>query len=295
MATRSKTFSFPYLASFSADYRDSTFSATATKVSTPLSTEISVDVLISDGVISGLISEGTLSLVALVVSQNTAMRSTFRFPKGKTSYTIAIPSSLVDERVRITILLFANKNFQYSNSGLDESFSGDTFSIEKGNILGESNDIDLYFHHGSSADSHSILTRSFDAKMSEDSAPTIQYRADTIDIVMPKGMYDMLGHLGEKEGNLPFIYSSFAVPALAQTISLLKNSDPSDDSSFAASHDSDKWLGILLEKTGSLDELSFEECWQKAETLLGKPVNSAIDGLKKQRDLAIQKGGSGND
>jgi len=296
MAMRSKTFAYPYYASFSKDYKEVLFEATWSQNISENDVCVTVFVDIGDKVIKDLIRCRTLSLVCQVSCTNTFFREEYTFEPDSDEIHISIPAYLLDEKTTLTLFIIASKNFLYSNDNFDSFHEGVSYSIEKGNVIGESDDQIYYVHHNDSKNGTSIFTRSFKEGMPEGDPIKVKYNSDAINLEMPRSMYDYLNKAEGKTKNFASIHSMFLAPVLAQTIALMASSDPDDDNSFAAKQNGKKWYSIIDEKIDVSDEFKPEDAWTLAQSILHSPVNNAIaQKVSERKEINSNLGGDGNE
>lgn len=290
MAIRSKTFPFPYYANFTNDYKDVGFETNWSIDSTDSESSFRVNVNLGNGFINSLVSSKKVGLCCLVVSKNTGFRNVLNFKNGERSLAFSINNSNIDEQTIMTVYLVAKEQFVLSSDSFDDFFSGTNYQIEKGNVIGESEDQSYFAHHRDSRSGTAIFTRSFSNAMKDDDAPKIEYQQDTIKLVMPKSMYDYLNRAEGKPKNYPAIHAEFLVPALAQTIAMMASSNKDDSDSFYSQHKNDKWFTLIEEKIGPIDDFPQSSAWTKAQEILGKPVNKAIQTqINEKKDRPASK------
>ncbi len=298
MAMRSRTFAYPYYANFSRDYESVSFAANWSRSIRKNKFCVSIFAEIADPTINELIDNGTIALTCRVSCTNTFYRHVFEFEAKSRELDFEIPGDNLDEKTVLTLFLIAMRDFEYTNASFDAFHSQVVYSIEKGNIMGESDDKVYFLRHGNDKGGADFFTRSFSDAMKDDDPVEIKYLNDSINLVMPKSMYDYLNYAEEKNKDYSEIHGLFLAPALGQTIALMVSSDLDAETSFAAENNTKRWYSILEEKLEPFGEIKPESAWNKAQLLLQRPVNAAIkNGIaeKKGRSGVALIGGSENE
>lgn len=292
MAIQSKTFSYPYYASFLQDYKTYKFDLTETHESTKEKISIFLRVELGDEEIKKQIDLGNIGLFCLAECKNTIFRKLYALDSKTYSLKIDLDNKELDERLHLTAYIVALKNFSFTNLNFSDFFKGTDFYVEKGNKLGESTyDIDLFFHHYISSAGENLFTRSFKEDMSENDPPYIQYMENSLDIVMPKKMYLFLNALENNSNSFPMIHSTYLIPALTQIISQLLSKDSDGENAFLDNNSDKKWLTLIQERLstfGTIDDLEPEDSWKYAQLILKTPVNMFMREIQKRRELQNQ-------
>lgn len=291
---RYKTYPFPFLASYSKDYKKSSFIIKSKYISSKGIIGIQVEYELNNSEISQLIKDGVVSVVAKVVCTTMGLSTTGVFKKGFTSIQFKFDSMDIDGDVEISAYLVANDDFTLENSDLSDDWMSESPVVQKNNVIGESNENVLSFSHVKSGSSKSIFKfTQQNTKIDGDPYSLNLDYDDCIEFRMGKRMYNQYTFLKQK-GEKDFIHGVFIIPALAYILLQMKEpaDAPEDEmNEFNQKHGNKKWYQILTDNYASAFQDSNPRFGtippiEAAQLLISKfaYINVLAAGVKKAKE-----------
>ena len=247
---RYKTYPFPFLASYSKDYKKTSFKIKSKYIPSKGTIGIQVDYELNNPELIQLIKEDIVSVVAKVVCTTMGLSTTGVFKKGFTSTQFKFNTMQVDGDVEITAYLVANDDFTLENTDFSDDWMNENPVVQKDNVIGESNESVLSFSHVKSGSSKSIFKFTLqNTKVDGDPYSLNLDYDDCIEFRISKRMYNQYSILKQK-GEKDFIHGVFIIPALADILRQMKESSESQDdeiNEFNQKHGNKKWYQILTD------------------------------------------------
>jgi hypothetical protein len=297
-AKRYKVFSYPYLSSFTKDYVNSAFtiSEEISKQDARREFLISIVYKIKNDEINDLILDGTVKAIARITCASTCYSATVELnPEDATGKLIVGVMDIGDD-VEITGYVIATDSFEFSNSDLSRVWAGQTCFIEKGNVIGESNTIELKIKHKGDSSSSSIYNFIWDKGLQENSPYNVNLSKDRITIGLPKKRFEQFKKLQLNTAYVPFLLTGILLPVISQIYALMyepeysdcENKDTYEYNDFNKKHRGKTWYNTLFKKHVDLVGKSpYEDsnAVVAAQKVLESPFGTMFDNLSQLRKV----------
>lgn len=229
-----------------------------------------------------LINAGKAEIACIIECASTMFRK--KYVLGMQPAVIKIPLSDLNRKVYVSAFVVAKEDIDdYYSSDFLEDYGDISFSIEKHDILaaddGYINNVEFDDPDDNKKSSIFIVVKD---KNLTDGTMKVEYDADRITISLPEDQwnrYDKTKRISKFE---KMYFSIIGIPALEYCVSCLRRDDPSVDllkidykwfQAFAKAYEN--YHGAELDD----DTFMKMNVNMEAQTVLGKPVGSAIDEI----------------
>jgi hypothetical protein len=288
MATISKTFPYPYLASFSRDYKTAKFGFSLDYDNQEGNSRIVLSYTLENPNLQDLIRKNVLGVFAVYSCTGTALKAIKPFAPDSQRLEINIKTGEATGKIRFTLMIVAEEDFDFQDSDFSDDYQDISFKIEKGNVIGESDDIDLFFNHREAdGNKRSLFVKSIDKNMLPEDGARIIYRNDVIDIAMSQETYTAIRKMEFDFAKRPLIFSTFLVPALATTLALMNEVEGADGSPienpFVNDNEDKAWFQAIEDKLAGKEYNAGDE-YAIAQRMLGEPLAPSVGWIEQHNN-----------
>jgi hypothetical protein len=185
-------------------------------------------------------------------------------------------------------MIVAEEDFDFQDGDFSDDYQDISFKIEKGNVIGESDDIDLFFNHREAdGNKRSLFVKSIDKNMLPEDGARIIYRNDVIDIAMSQETYTAIRKMEFDFAKRPLIFSTFLVPALATTLALMNEAEGADGSPienpFVNDNEDKAWFQAIEDKLAGKEYNAGDE-YAIAQRMLGEPLAPSVGWIEQHNN-----------
>lgn len=248
---RYKTYSFPFLAEYTTDYKKTQFLLDAKHLSKEGYIHLMISYTISNDEINQLIKNNKLKVVAKVVCSSMGFNKTVEFDKDANTKEVQYDSMTLDGDVSITAYLVSVEDINYNNLDLSSDWMETTVRILAHNIIGESDERIITVKHVKSGTRKSIFKFTKDVNLLEGDPFKISLAEDdAIIFILPDGDWTRFYSLRNK--NVESIVTLYIIPVLTdilrRMIDPIRFDDEGcmlDEAEFTAKHQSKTWYRVI--------------------------------------------------
>ena len=274
----SRMFSYPILSDMYDDYKNSTFKINVTAKKNSKKMKVTIIPTITCPAIIDLISKNFAELVVHFECGRTRYRKIQKLDLQGNDFEFY--GGDLNENLQVIAFIVAKKDItNYRSRDFNEDYGDLTFNIEKGSMIGISNQLDIpvpkNIYDLSSVDSIvSIVTND-----EEKESMTIDLSDTKIWVKLPSEIFIGYTGMGKTISKYtPILHSMFVIPALTYALDYLKSTEWMDV-------ENNLWFKVIKkkceEKYGSFDKSLIENktSIKIAQELIDSPVGEAINNL----------------
>lgn len=279
----SRMFSHPVLSSMYDDYNDCTFGIDVEAKKTNKKLMITIKPIIKSNSIIYLLNNDLAEIVVHFECGRTRFREIKKL-KLEENY-FEFPGATLNDNLQVVAFIVASKNIaNYRSKEFNEDYGDVSFNIEKGSIMGISNQLDIpvpkNIYDLSSVDSIVSIVTNDDEK----ECMTIDLSDTKIWVKLPSEVYIGYSGMGKTISNYtPILHSMFVIPALTYALDYIKNIEWMDVENYL-------WFKVIKkkceEKYGSFDKnlIETKTSIRIAQELIDSPIGKAISNLLGMED-----------
>lgn len=284
---RYKTYSFPFLAEYTTDYKKTEFLLEVQHLSTASKIRLNLSYTVSNDEINEKIKTQKLKVVAKVVCTTMGFSKTVEFDDRANVKEIEFDSMSLEGDISVIAYLVSAKDIDYTNNDLSSDWSGKNVRILANNIIGESNERIVTARHVKTGTRKSIFRFTKNLNL-EIGAP---FKISLIDdaailFIIPEGNWNAFYKLRNK--NVESIVVLYIIPVLTdifrQMIDPVRLDDDGcimEEADFTTRHQHKTWYRVIEEnyrkafegkeaRDGSIEPL------EAAQTLIAKFATNNI-------------------
>lgn len=279
----SRMFSYPILSSMYDDYIDSEFYIKVDAQKTKNNMIITVEPVINSSSVEKLIKNGDAEMVIHFECGRTRFRTIEKLNYGQNTFEFA-GEKLNGILQVVSFIIAKNDIVNYNSSSFNQEYGRASFNIEKGSIIGISNQPDIPVPKSIYDLSNITSIISVIPDDNDDSKMKIEYDETKIYIKLPSDTYVSYSSIGSEVSNAtPILHSMLVVPALISILDILSAQESWID------FETFIWFKVIKKKC----EEKYGEFSQKiikennptiiAQELINSPITSAINNLMEMR------------
>ena len=248
---RYKTYSFPFLAEYTTDYKKTEFLLEVKHLSKLGQIHLMLSYTISNSEINSLIEDGKLKVVTKVVCPTMGFNKTIEFDDKTNTKEVQFNSMALEGDVSATAYIISTDDISYSNNDLSSDWFDKPVRIMANNIIGESNERIITVKHVKSGTKKSIFKFTKDMNL-EDGAPfKISLAEDeAIVFILPTGDWARFYQLRNK--NVESIITLYIIPVLTDILRQMIDPIRFDDegcvlaeAEFTGKHQNKTWYRVI--------------------------------------------------
>lgn len=288
--TRYRVFSYPYLSSFTDDYKNTNFELKVIPGKSDGKIAISAYYSFTNGdQIASLIERGLVKVVLRVSCTKLSYIRVYDFVSTNNSVDFSINPMDVTDSVDFVAYLIATNDFEYSCDRASKEWQGIVTKIQKNNVIGESNEETVVIKHEASKGRQSIFNfvEDRDETKKENAPIKTNFTGDHIVFALTSAQLDLYRGLQKKMPQM--IVSSILLPVMTEIIASMRGV-PSEDadgeatvekSDFSQKYEAKNWYQIIrakyVEMIGKDPENNFsDDPYMAAQILLKSPVYNTL-------------------
>ena len=274
-----RMFSYPVLSNMYDDYKNSTFNIKVEAQKNKSTMIITVEPIIECQPIIDLINNGNAKMIIHFECGRTRYRSVEQMHFGKNTYEFE--GAKLNDNLQIIAFVIAKENIRnYTSNLFNDEYGNSSFNIEKGSIIGISNqpDVPVPKNIYDLSNINSIVRVIPDDL--NDKNMIIEYDEIRIYIKLPSETFETFNSIGKEVSNYtPIIHSMLVVPALIHMLDMLAMEENWMD------FERYIWFTVIKkkceEKYGDFSQeiIKDKKATTIAQDLIDSPISSAMDNL----------------
>ena len=243
------TYTFPFLAEYTNDYKKTEFTLQCGYTSGEKGKiEFNLAYILNNDLLNELIADGKITVSVKIVCTAVGFSVVEKFRRGYNTLRLKYDSMLFDGDVNFTAYLVSNEEFVLNNDDLSEKWAGEEAVVMENNVIGESNERTITITHLKSGTRKSIFKFTVGRSMDENDSYSISLdQNECIVFKLPKGQKRLFDDLKDKKRE--FIYSTYIAYALADIFRQMinyPNEDGEDiDNDFNVKHKNKRWYRVI--------------------------------------------------
>lgn len=247
---RYKIYSYPYLADYSKDYVNTTFSIDVVAKWNQGNGTVTFHVTykLTNEEINDLIAKGMVKVVARFSCKPIGYVDIAAFNIGHNTLDFDVFSMDVDGDVDIDVFLVANEDMVITNKDLSKEWSSLRAVAQKGNVIGESETRVITVDHSQRNAGKSIISFAEQKSLKDDGYYSINLDGERIVFGLSSKMYKQYSKVCKK--NPESVIVNFLVPAFASIFEQMaeRDEDGEVENDFNRMHKNKEWYKVLSHK-----------------------------------------------
>ena len=246
-----KVFSYPYLADFTNDYVGSSFTIDVDRRKQRNKLLLTVSYELTNSALQEMVDSGKIRVAIKVTSSTVATSKAFAFSRGAKSIPARLDSMEFEKEVSIAGYLIAEEDFYIENPQLSPVWSGVKAFVQKGNLIGESNEEVIRTDRHKEGETTSIFSFAIGKGMQEGDPFKIQYENERIVFSMSKEDHQIYNRIQFRAPES--IVSGILFPCLVDVLSSMKEEEPGEEgmdatNDFNRRHQGRTWYQVIVDR-----------------------------------------------
>lgn len=248
---RYKTYSFPFLAEYTKDYKKTKFILNLHYTSEKEMVRFQVDYSINNDELIKLIKNETIKVAVKIVCRRMGFSKTFEVSSEHNSIEVSYDSMRFEGDVEIKAFLVAKKEFVVENPDLSDAWINERATVQANNVVGESNERIVTITHIKSGCSKSIFKFTYDLKKTDDAPYSVDLtERDCIVFRLSKKTYRQFESIRNK--GKEFVYTLYVIPTMADILRQMINEKVPEgeeiiNNDFNINHANKRWYIVISE------------------------------------------------
>jgi len=271
MNTNDNYFPYPLISNHTDDYNHKKFEISTTPQTDMKKWIFRNKILLEDEALRKLIQEEAAKYLIRIESKQLGFKEVFESFSDEFEYEIELKD--VSKRVSVSSYIVANKDLKLSSTNFHSDYAGQTFNLEKGEILGESGKFSFIPEDDSDdiKDIGSIIKieKSTDIEVGPIS---VGIESENIIIFLSKDDHKKYLYLQNRDQD-SLLISMIVIPALLEVLSIIQQHAVDDD---LYEIEDRKWFKVLIKKIQSLKYSEHPTEWDSKLEIIQKIIDNQI-------------------
>ena len=263
-------FPYPLISNYTDDYNHKKFEISTTPQTGIKKWTFQNKVLLEDDALKALIQEKAAKYLIRIESKPVGFKETFESFSDEFDYSINLKD--VSKKVTISSYIVANRDLNLSSKNFHSDYAGQTFNLEKGEILGETEKFS--FIPEDDSDDIKDIGSIIKIEKSHDQVGPISVGIDPENVIILLSKDDHKKYLNlQNRDQDSLLISMIVIPSLLEVLSIINQYADEDNLSEIEDR---KWYKVLIKKIQSLGYSEDPNQWDSKLEVIQKIIDNQI-------------------